>query len=51
VIVLNCYRLAKFYGRNPDEFLGLPLSEIGHHMMWTDRLIETLTPQTSPDGD
>jgi hypothetical protein len=39
-VILNCYRLAKVYGRNPAEFLALKLSEVEQHMRWTDALLE-----------
>lgn len=42
-LVLHCYRLAKFYGRHPREFLGLTVEEIGQHMFWTERLAETMS--------
>jgi hypothetical protein len=32
--------LAKYYSRNPAEFLVLPLSEINQHLKWTYRLLE-----------
>lgn len=45
-LVLDCYRLAKFYGRNPREFLDLTVEEIGQHMFWTERLIEAISSKT-----
>jgi uncharacterized protein (DUF608 family) len=46
-LVLDCYRLAKFYGRNPREFLDLTCEEIQQHMDWTARLIEaSVKPET-----
>ncbi len=40
-IILDCYRLAKQYGIDPDVFLNKPLSVIQRHISWTAKLIET----------
>jgi len=40
--VMACYRLAKFYGRHPNEFLSKPFSEVRRHMHWTNQLIEEM---------
>ena len=37
--VIDCYRLAQVYGRNPAEFLALTLDEIDQHIKWTDRML------------
>jgi hypothetical protein len=42
--VLDCYRLAKYYGRNPREFLTMPFSEVMRHVMWTVKLQEKIRP-------
>lgn len=47
-LVLDCYRLAKYYGLDPDLFLNKPLSAIQRHMKWTAKLIET---QQARDND
>jgi len=44
---MDCYRLAKFYSRNPAEFLAMSLSEIIRHKDYTARLIK----ETQPDDD
>jgi hypothetical protein len=38
--VLDAYRLAHFYGQNPDTFLRMPLNELAMHMSQTIRLRE-----------
>jgi hypothetical protein len=38
-ITLTCYRLAKLYGCHPNEFLGLPVSEIQRHIYWTNTML------------
>jgi hypothetical protein len=47
--VLDCYRLAKYYGRNPREFLDMPCSEVLRHVMWTVKLQQKIRPVD--DGD
>ena len=44
-VILDCYRLAKYYGRDPDDFLNKPLSAIQRHMDWTGKLIKIQNPQ------
>ncbi len=39
-VILDCYRLARRYSRDPDEFLNKPLSIIRRHIAWTGRLIQ-----------
>lgn len=43
--MLDCYKLARYYRRHPDEFLSLPVSAIQRHMMWTSKLIEATEPR------
>jgi hypothetical protein len=43
-VILDCYRLAKYYSRDPDDFLSKPLSAIQRHMKWTSKLIEIQNP-------
>jgi hypothetical protein len=49
-LILDCYRLAKYYGIDPDHFLGKPLSTIQRHMKWTAKLIETQRQGDNEDG-
>ncbi len=50
-VVLDCYRLAKYYGRNPDEFLAKPLSAIQRHIYWTGKLIEAQVKQREDEAE
>ena len=36
--ILDAYRLAHFYGQNPDVFLSMPLHDLAGHMANTIRL-------------
>jgi hypothetical protein len=49
-LVLDCYRLAKYYSRNPSEFLSMPMSEIRRHMARTAKLEELLRPVDDDDA-
>jgi hypothetical protein len=44
-VILDAYRLAKYYGVSPDEFLKLPLTRILRHKWWTSKLIEEVSQQ------
>jgi hypothetical protein len=44
-LILDCYRLAKYYSRNPQEFLDMPLTDIMKHMHWTGKLVEATAPK------
>jgi hypothetical protein len=50
-LTLNCYRLAKFYGLNPDHFLAMPVSKIRRHMLWTEKLIERMAAEQEDAAD
>jgi hypothetical protein len=43
-VVLDCYRLAKAYSRDPEEFLNKPLSAIRRHLYWTLKLNDLQNP-------
>jgi hypothetical protein len=48
---LDCYRLAKFYGVEPDAWLAKPLSAIRRHMKWTAKLSEQLAQEQAKDDE
>jgi hypothetical protein len=37
-LILDCYRLARWYRQNPEIFLAMPLSQVRLHMERTLRL-------------
>jgi hypothetical protein len=37
-LILDCYRLAKYYSTSPDIFLQLPISEVQLHLYRTIQL-------------
>jgi hypothetical protein len=42
--------LARFYSRNPAEFLAMPLDEIWRHLQWTDKLLAVSETARQRDG-
>jgi hypothetical protein len=50
-LILDCYRLAKFYAVDPETFLRCPMSILNRHIMWTDRLIERANIEASIGRD
>jgi hypothetical protein len=38
-IILDCYRLAKYYCVDPRSFLDMPMSEVGLHMARTAQVV------------
>jgi len=48
-IVLDCYRLARWYHQIPDVFLKMPLSEVRLHLFRTIQLAKIM--QQANDGD
>jgi hypothetical protein len=42
-MILNCYKLAKYYAVAPDVFLRKPLSELNRDVFYTNRLIEEIS--------
>jgi hypothetical protein len=47
-MILDCYRLARWYHQNPEDFLALPLSEVRLHMLRTSQLAKLMR---AADGD
>lgn len=37
-VVLNCYRLAERFHVDPDVFLNKPITQIGRHLIWLDKV-------------
>lgn len=44
-VILDCYRLAKYYGNDPDVWLAKPLSEVRLHLKWTGQLSKLLAEE------
>lgn len=49
-LVLDCYRLARWYHQSPEVFLNMPLDEVHLHLLRTLRLAALMRqPQTNDD--
>ena len=51
-IVLNCFRLARFYHCDPRVFLDMPMfSELGAHLHYTCLLAARMREERETDED
>ncbi len=50
-LVLDCYRLARWYHQSPDIFLNMPLDDVRMHLIRTIELAEIMRRQQSADDD
>jgi hypothetical protein len=50
-VVLNAYRLARWYHQNPVVFLEMPLSELQLHVARTEQLRKIQEAVASRDDD
>jgi hypothetical protein len=48
-MVLDCYRLARWYYQAPDVFLNMPLSEVHMHLRRTIELAKIMRRESSED--
>ncbi len=46
---MDCYFLAKYYNRDPDEFLNKSITSIQRHLHWTSKMIKETQPQEDED--
>jgi hypothetical protein len=49
-LVLDCYRLARWYHQCPDVFLSMPLSDVQMHMIRTVELARIMQRTSSDDA-
>jgi hypothetical protein len=50
-IVLDSYRLARWYHQPPDLFLAMPLSQVRIHMIRTQQLARLMRAEASQGDD
>ena len=50
-LVLDCYRLARWYHQTPDVFLAMPLDDVRMHLHRTLRLAELMRRAQSQSDD
>ncbi len=48
-MILDCYRLARWYHVSPELFLAMPLSEVNLHLRRTAQLDREQQARTSDD--
>jgi hypothetical protein len=50
-IVLDCYRLAKWYSVSPETFLNMPLSDVQLHLHRTIQLAKVMRQEAEREND
>jgi hypothetical protein len=50
-IILNCYRLARFYHQPPDVFLSMTVGEVQLHLQRTIQLANIMAKEQSSAND
>jgi hypothetical protein len=50
-LVLDCYRLARWYHQSPDVFLNMPLDDVRMHLNHTLRLAELMRQKSTDEDD
>jgi hypothetical protein len=50
-LVLDCYRLARWYHQSPEHFLAMPLTDVRLHLMRTAQLARIMEAEASSDGN
>jgi len=50
-LVLDCYRLARWYHQSPEVFLGMPLDDVRMHLQRTHRLAELMRRANVDEND
>jgi hypothetical protein len=50
-IILDCYRLARWYHQAPDVFLNMPLSQVQLHLIRTIELAKIMRAEAQESDD
>jgi len=50
-LILDCYRLARWYHQPPDYFLSMPLSEVRVHLTHTIKLAVIMRREASDSAE
>jgi hypothetical protein len=50
-IILDCYRLARWYHQSPDVFLAMPLSDVRLHLIRTIQLSQIIRQEAQDSDD
>ena len=49
-MILDCYRLAKYYATSPSIFLSMPISEVQLHLFRTIQLANLMRREQEENG-
>jgi hypothetical protein len=49
-LVLDCYRLARWFHQPPDYFLNMPLSDVRTHLLHTIKLVKIMRAEAEADS-
>jgi hypothetical protein len=49
-LILDCYRLARWYHCSPDTFLNMPISDVHLHLRRTTQLARLMRQEADDDG-
>ena len=49
-IILDCYRLAKYYATSPSVFLSMPITEVQLHLFRTIQLANVMRREQEENG-
>jgi hypothetical protein len=50
-LILDCYRLARFYHTSPDAFLSMPLGDVQLHLYRTIQLTRIMQREAEAQED
>jgi hypothetical protein len=50
-IILDCYRLARWYHQSPEVFLAMPLSDVRLHLVRTIELARIMRQESAAEDD
>jgi hypothetical protein len=50
-LVIDCYRLARWYHQSPDVFLNMPIDDVRIHLDRTLRLAELMRSANQSDDE
>jgi hypothetical protein len=50
-LILDCYRLARWYHQNPEVFLSMTVGDVRLHMQRTLQLANLLQRESSSDAE
>jgi hypothetical protein len=50
-MILDCYRLAKFYSTSPEIFLAMPIGEVQLHLYRTIQLTQKMRQEAEDNRE